>query len=258
MDKAVKNRAVLFEKLSKEAGSILLENFGRKLNSVDKGDFNEQAELDLIIEKLLLDSIKNHTDDSIYSEEEGFHKGDQNLWIIDPLDGTSNFLASIPIFAIAATLIKSQTPQFSSLYFPIVNKLVQAFRGQGVEVNGKKITSKKQEDTDQISLIGGYKTQKKQGRVRGKLKERYKRVLSLWCPSWDGLLLTEGKTDALVAIENETEDLMPIITIAREMGFVIKTFDGKDFQFRKLTPLLPSLVIAKDEESIEKILTSIS
>ncbi|MFA5075985.1 MAG: inositol monophosphatase family protein [Patescibacteria group bacterium] len=96
---------------------------------------------DIIAEKIIISAInKKYPTHQILSEEAGLSKQtSEYLWIIDPLDGTTNFALKNPLFGISIALAKKGQIIFGAIYIPFINKLVLAELGQGATINGKKI-----------------------------------------------------------------------------------------------------------------------
>lgn len=127
-----------------EAGGILLEKFGKKLNVSLKGDINLVTEADLASEALIIDRIKSyHPQHSILAEESGEAVviGGTNKWkwIIDPLDGTTNFAHGYPCFCVTLALEHDGEIVIGVTYDPTRNELFAAERGQGASLNSKPI-----------------------------------------------------------------------------------------------------------------------
>src|SRR5688572_15203644 len=94
---------------ARDAGQILLDKFGRKINISKKGDINLVTEADLASEKFIIERIRSHyPKHSILAEESGaatFVDGVSAWkWIIDPLDGTTNFAHGYPCFCVTIAL----------------------------------------------------------------------------------------------------------------------------------------------------------
>ena len=94
------------EEASRAAGKILDRMFGRVNHIVKKGDIDLVTEADLQAEKVILEIIKHHFPrDSILTEEAGeFLDLPERIWLIDPLDGTTNFAHAFPFYAISVAL----------------------------------------------------------------------------------------------------------------------------------------------------------
>ena len=252
-----------------EVAKIAIKNAGGELKKLfwaasfeysdkGKGKFDIATEADKISEEHLISVIeRDFPNDSIYSEEAGKHLKNENLWIIDPLDGTSNFICGIPLFAIAITYISKGMPEFCMFYYPAIDKIVYGKSGKGAFIDGKKFqTDRTEKDAIQIvSFIAGYKSdQEAQREIQSILHKNFKRILSFWCPSYDALLISQGKIDAIVYQQNEIEDQLPGVILAREAGCIIKTPDNKEFKYAGLSEHLPSLIVARNDQICNTIL----
>ena len=123
-------------KASEKASKILIRDFGEieKLQVSKKGPLDFVTNSDLKVEKIIIDELKKAKPNySIISEENGVEKNkdEKNTWIIDPIDGTVNFLHGIPHFAISLAL-KSNNEIISGLIFdPIKNEMFFAEKDNG-------------------------------------------------------------------------------------------------------------------------------
>ena len=118
-------------KASEKASRLLIRDFGEveKLQVSKKGPTDFVSNADIKAEKLIIDELKKARPNySILSEESGLeiNKDEENVWIIDPIDGTINFLHGIPHFSISIAL-KSNNEIISGLVFdPIKNEIFYA------------------------------------------------------------------------------------------------------------------------------------
>ena len=138
-------------KASEKASKSLIRDFGEveNLQVSTKGPLDFVTNTDIKVEKILIEELtKSKKNFSILSEETGFikNKDNKNIWIIDPIDGTSNFLHGIPHFAISIAL-QSENEIVSGLIFdPIKNEMFYAEKNNGSYLNNKRIrVSKKKE-----------------------------------------------------------------------------------------------------------------
>ena len=117
---------------------ILRERFQTTVQIETKGLANFVTEADLRSEKIIVDTIrKRYPDHAIISEESHSDRADaRNLWIIDPLDGTSNFMHGIPHFAISIGYYHDGMPELGIVCNPIRDDWYMAVRGQGAWHNG--------------------------------------------------------------------------------------------------------------------------
>ncbi len=148
-------------KASEKASKILIRDFGEieKLQVSQKGPSDFVTNSDLKTEKIIIEELKKARPNySIISEENGIenNKDTNNTWIIDPIDGTINFLHGIPHFAISIAL-KSNNEIVSGLIFdPIKNEMFFAEKDNGAFFNNHRIkVSKKNELNNCLFATGG-------------------------------------------------------------------------------------------------------
>jgi myo-inositol-1(or 4)-monophosphatase len=127
--------------LAKEAGSLLKQRFNQKHEILYKGDINLVTEADKMSEDLMIELIgKNYPDHGILSEESPAIIGINQLrWIIDPLDGTTNYAHRYPVFCISIALEDKGAIILGVVYDPMREEMFTAARGQGAFLNGNKI-----------------------------------------------------------------------------------------------------------------------
>lgn len=145
---------------AREAGQILLEKFGRKLNISMKGDINLVTEADLASEKLIIERIKSYyPKHSILAEESGSSVVDGESvwkWIIDPLDGTTNFAHGYPCFAVTIALEHAGEIVVGVTFDPTRNELFAAEKGQGATLNNKPIRVSETDKLANSLLVTGF------------------------------------------------------------------------------------------------------
>jgi len=140
-------------KASEKASKFLIRDFGEveNLQVSVKGPLDFVTNADIKVEKILIEELtKSKKNFSILSEETGFikNKDNKNIWIIDPIDGTSNFLHGIPHFAISIAL-QSENEIVSGLIFdPIKNEMFYAEKNNGSYLNNKRIRVSKKKEID--------------------------------------------------------------------------------------------------------------
>jgi myo-inositol-1(or 4)-monophosphatase len=129
---------------ARDAGHLLLEKFGRITTVNKKGDINLVTEADLASEALIIERIKSHhPKHAILAEEAGnavvVDGGSGSKWIIDPLDGTTNYAHGYPCFAVTIALEHNGEVVVGVTFDPTRNELFAAEKGQGATLNGKPI-----------------------------------------------------------------------------------------------------------------------
>jgi myo-inositol-1(or 4)-monophosphatase len=145
---------------ARDAGQLLLEKFGRKINISLKGDINLVTEADLASESLIIERIKSYyPKHSILAEESGNAVTDGNStwkWIIDPLDGTTNFAHGYPCFCVTLALEHEGKIVIGVTFDPTRNELFAAEKGQGATLNNKPIRVSTTENLSDALLVTGF------------------------------------------------------------------------------------------------------
>ncbi len=146
---------------ARDAGQLLLEKFGRKINVTKKGDINLVTEADLASEHLIIERVKSYfPKHSILAEESGnaVTIGDGNTWkwIIDPLDGTTNFAHGYPCFCVTLALEHDGDIVIGVTFDPTRNELFAAEKGKGASLNNKPIRVSDTEDLGNALIVTGF------------------------------------------------------------------------------------------------------
>ncbi len=146
---------------ARDAGQILLEKFGRGIYVTKKGDINLVTDADLASEELIIERIKSHyPKHSILAEEAGnavIIGGDNTWkWIIDPLDGTTNFAHGYPCFCVTLALEHDGEIVLGVTFDPTRNELFAAERGRGASLNGKPIRVSDTADLSESLIVTGF------------------------------------------------------------------------------------------------------
>ena len=152
----------LMIKACEKASKVLIRDFGEleKLQVSKKGPNDFVTNSDIKTEKIIIDElIKGRPNYSIISEENGVKKNKdiKNTWIIDPIDGTINFLHGLPHFAISIAL-RSNNEIVSGLIFdPIKNEMFYAEKDNGAYFNNQRIRVSKKNDIKNCLFASGNK-----------------------------------------------------------------------------------------------------
>ncbi len=127
---------------AKRAGKLLMASYGKLKNSdisiKSKNDF--VTTLDKRAEELIIDTIKEHfPDHSIQAEESGLSTGSSVCWVIDPLDGTANYIHQFPMFSISIGVMEGESLVTGVIFDPLHRELFSAEKGKGATLNRRPI-----------------------------------------------------------------------------------------------------------------------
>jgi myo-inositol-1(or 4)-monophosphatase len=223
-----------------EAGKILLENFGKlteytikesQSSIVTKADFESEKK---IIE-IILENFPNH---NTLGEETGFqNRNSAFTWIIDPLDGTSNFAAGIPWFGVIICVLKNSVPFMAGCFLPVQNEIYFAEKGKGAFRNGEKI--KISGETALKNILAAYsldysdepgKTER-EAKLIQQVVSRIRNLRSTNCLI-DFCYTAEGKLGACMNQTTKIWDIAGPGLIIEEAGGIVTDMQGNLFDFR--------------------------
>jgi myo-inositol-1(or 4)-monophosphatase len=222
-------------KAAKAGGEITQKYFGKILELEGKSmpaDFRTKADLESekVIIKILSKAFPKY---NIISEEAGeINKNSEYTFIIDPLDGTNNFVLGIPYFSVSVGLMKRDETVFGAIYNPVVGNMYYAEKNKGAYLNNKKISVNAESDlkNSTVSVVYAYKNYKKsQGKAVADLyKGGTKRVLTNWSVLLDFCLLASGKIESMVICDIALYDFIPGKLMAKEAGAMVTDLEGKN------------------------------
>jgi myo-inositol-1(or 4)-monophosphatase len=147
--------------MARDAGRILLEKFGTDIAIHKKGDINLVTDADLASEDLIVERIKSHFPKHAILAEESGHAvvidgASEWKWIIDPLDGTTNFAHGYPCFAVTIGLEHERELKIGVTYDPTRDEMFSAEKGHGSSLNNKPIRVSKTDELRDALLVTGF------------------------------------------------------------------------------------------------------
>ncbi len=234
----------LIFKACMKASKSLIRDFGEienlQVSSKGPGDFVSSA--DKRTEKILIDELlRAHPDYGILTEESGVlnKSNTQKRWIIDPIDGTSNFLNGIPQFAISIGYEEDNEIKCGIIFNPITNEMFFAEKGNGAYLNNSRIrVSNKKRIGDSLLVTGGPKQFSK---IKDKIFSEYlnvskkvSNVRKFGSAALDMAYVACGRFDGYWQREINYWDVAAGIIIVKEAGGFINLFEeNNNFPLKK-------------------------
>jgi myo-inositol-1(or 4)-monophosphatase len=146
-------------KAARNAGTVILRHMGKleSLSVVEKGRQDYTSEVDAAAEKEIIRELrKAYPDAAILAEESGAMGKGKHTFVIDPLDGTSNYLRGLPHFCVSIALVENGEPIAGVVFDPLRNELFTASKGGGAVLNDKKIRVAERKDLNGALLVTGF------------------------------------------------------------------------------------------------------
>ena len=148
---------------ARDAGRLLAERFGRALQINNKSEVDLVTESDLASERLIIDRIKSHyprhailAEESGASEPADREKQSDWRWIIDPLDGTTNYAHGYPCYCVSIALACKGRMEIGVVYDPTRDEMFSAERGRGASLNGRRLRVSQTAELARALLCTGF------------------------------------------------------------------------------------------------------
>lgn len=215
---------------AKQASKILLHYYGKKESIKEKPNKSLVATADLESNDTIIKTIKKYfPTHSILSEESGFeNKNSDYKWVIDPMDGTHNFLHKIPIFGTSIALEYKNEPILGVLHFPILDITTVAEKGKGAFSNGKRIrvSNKKNLEHSFVLYEFAYANRKEKTVFLEKLIHKTIDIRNFGSAIYNLWLIATGKCDGYVLLSTHEWDVAAGFLIVEEAGGKITDLEG--------------------------------
>lgn len=221
-----------------EAGDLALSQFG-KINSNDvkykgKNKTAPVTSVDIKIDTLIRENIlSNFPDHDIISEEkETLNNSGDIIWIIDPIDGTRNYINGNENYNVSVGIIINKEIYFGAIYAPSLNKFYFTQKGKGLYINGKKFEPSK--DKTNIVLTGKkkFQSQHKQIELVKNMTPKYFGAAAL-----ELAFVAQGLADAAIYNNIMIWDIVAGILMVEEVGGKLYDFNGNPYNFNSTSLL---------------------
>jgi myo-inositol-1(or 4)-monophosphatase len=218
-------------KAARAGAEIVRERFG----NIPKTRIKSESETivtdtDLAAEKAILKVLRENSDYGIISEESGqtgFTDGPQ--WVVDPLDGTSNFARALPLFAVSVGLVHGSQSIVGAIIDPVLQDEYYAEKGEGAFCNGEKLEVPVSRNDKGINIFLNHGSGIADKLRCAKLNERLcidYRLRKLGTTALELCYIANGSFDGFICSGDELWDYAAGIVIATEAGCVFTDWNG--------------------------------
>lgn len=232
------------ERLARGAGAILRDGYNKDHTVQYKGVIDLVTETDHASEAFLLGEIKSKFPGGhILAEESGNIQGsNEDLWYIDPLDGTVNYAHHIPIFCVSIGFAANGVMTLAAVYDPLRDEMFTAERGKGAFLNGKKLQVSETTELGKSLLVTGFpydtwNTELDNFKYFERLAKRTQGVRRLGSAALDACYVGAGRFDGFWEFKLKAWDIAAAGLIAAEAGATVTAIDGSPDYLVPLTIL---------------------
>ena len=222
---------------ARRAGATLIRKMANleKLKVEQKGHNDYVSEADHAAEKAIINCIlKHYPDHAILAEESGAQGESDTVWIIDPLDGTTNYLHGFPVFAVSIGVQVNGRMEHGVVYDPMRQELFTTSRGQGAQVDGRKIRVSGQKQLERALVGTGFPFRQADIEVEpylsmlSKVVHNTSGVRRPGAAALDLAYVAAGRLDAFWETGLCSWDLAAGSLLIREAGGIISGLDGSE------------------------------
>lgn len=249
--------------LVKEAAQIYIQLGKAPTNIYIKDEYDTVTSTDYAVEQFIISQLSNKfPTDKIISEEQKIETiTDARTWVLDPIDGTTNYSRKIPIYGIQIALLVKKSPVVAAIYLPEVDELYYAAIEQGAYLNSSRIEVNSSVNLNQAIISMGDFSKTKNRIEENKIRlsginsiANHAARIKMWgAACYDLAFLAAGRTDAYLVYSYYIWDIMPGYLIAKEAGAVFSQLNGQPFNYNAKT-----LIGAANNELMNNLLKLIS
>ncbi|WP_293705606.1 MULTISPECIES: inositol monophosphatase family protein [unclassified Stenotrophomonas] len=221
-------------KAARLAGNVLLRNINKleALNVVQKGRMDYASEVDADAEKVIVKELKRaYPEYGIFGEEGGIQGVNRMMWVIDPLDGTSNYLRGFPHYCVSIALVENGEPIDAVIFDPLRNELFTASKGNGAVLNDRRLRVSDRKDLEGTMIHTGF-APRERSRASSQLKTvdtllvQAEDVRRTGSAALDLAYVACGRADAYFEAGVKAWDIAAGVLLVREAGGKVCNYRG--------------------------------
>jgi myo-inositol-1(or 4)-monophosphatase len=240
---------------AKIALNVIQESSSKKIVTI-KGRNDFATEVDVAVENAIIGYLQTYSNYPIQGEEGSPKENSATRWIIDPIDGTSNFISGIPIVAVTIALLHENRTVVGVIASVQSGELFSATLGGGAYVNGKRLVAS-EDNLNQVAVMTGSFTSYPdhpwgndlRTKIIGKLGESSGRVRMIGTAATDLIWTASGWAGACLFFSNNPWDVCAGILMVQEAGGIVTDLEGNPWNINSR-----SVLAAGNENILNEIL----
>lgn len=223
---------------AKKGGEVALKYFETELEHEIKDDKSFVTIADKETEAAIIGVLKEKFPDHSFLAEETGESGSKSeyMWVIDPIDGTANFVNGLPLWAISIGLVKNGEVIAAVIYNPVINLLVHAEKGKGLWCDGVRLHVSAQGKDKAMITVGVGKAPGVKDQLAALFRESPKFIKTyryVGSAALELALLARGGTEAFISLGNSKWDYAAGVLLVQEGGGKITGLKGKPWHFEE-------------------------
>ena len=223
------------------AGAVAMQHFRGALGVDFKSDDSPVTQADRAVEaevrRLIAERFPGH---GIFGEEQGIERGEaEDLWIVDPIDGTRSFMTGHPLFGFLLAKLTRGRAEIGIVAAPALGEVYAAERGRGAELNGVPLRSSGRRTPEDATLYinEGEKIWRAAPEVFARLMS-FGRTRRFAYDCYPYALLASGHVDAVLDFDLQPYDYLPVALLVEEAGGVMTGWRGEVLEMQANVPVV--------------------
>lgn len=189
-------------------------------------------------DKIIIDLIKDrHPGHNLLTEETGtIDNGSPYTWVVDPLDGSSNYVNHNPFFSVSICLAYENAPITGVIFAPFIEEIAVARKGHGCTLNGRRVDVSDTDDLAKIYTVGcpgGDKSTQRFAKMSYALNESIKDFRKMGSAAIEAYTVAAGRVDSFVTLNIPAWDIAAGALCVEEAGGKVTDFDGNPWHMNK-------------------------
>ena len=229
---------------AEKAGQLLNNNFEKKISIIRKSAKEFVTEIDLESQSIIIESLQNDFPDYHFYTEESRNNTPINglTWVIDPIDGTHNYISGLTNVGISIALVSEEDIHLGVIFFPMKSMILYSINGQGSFCNGDpiKVSNNKDLSKSMVAYDNDFHLSSDAFIKFEKIIASIFTIRIFGAATWDIALIAMGKIDARIWNNTKLVDVAAGYVILKEAGGQMTDFNSKSFS------LSPSNIIASN------------
>jgi len=254
----MKNELNVAAAAAKNAGALILQYYKSKYEIRDKSYHNPVTTADHAADAYLKQTLCDNFPEYGWLSEETVDSHERldksHVWIVDPLDGTKEFIEGVPHFVVSIALVEQHEPVLGILYNPVSDELFSASKNEGAFFNGKQIHCSLKSKLKDMTILNS-RSETRRGLWDPFINE-FKELRAIGSVAYKLGLTAAGEADIFASLRPKNEwDICAGHCIVREAGGELKTITGKTVQYNQKNTLIEPGITAGTPGALNDILS---
>ena len=251
----MKNELKIARDSAVEAGRIILNYYKADYEIKDKGYHNPVTTADHAADKVLKEILTDSFPDYGWLSEETIDSKlrlkKEKVWVVDPLDGTKEFIEGVPHFVVSVALVENGIPIIGVLYNPVTKELFSAAKGIGAKLNGKTINCTSKKNLNEMVILNS-RSETKKG-LWDPFRDTFKLLKPIGSVAYKLGITAAGEADIFASLRPKNEwDICAGNCIINESGGKLIDLYGEERVYNQEDILIKPGLIAGEVTAVDK------